>query len=32
MEKFRTPERLQRMKQEQAMDRLSDLDEELGLH
>jgi hypothetical protein len=32
MKKFRTPKRLQRMEQEQAMDRLSDLDEELGLH
>ena len=32
MKKFWTPERLQRMKQEQAMDKLADLDEELGLH
>jgi hypothetical protein len=31
MEKFRTPKRLQRMEQEQAMDRLVALDEELGL-
>jgi len=31
MKKFRTAKRLERMKQEQAMDRLVALDEELGL-
>ena len=31
MEKFRTPQRLQRMKQEQALDKLALLDAELGL-
>ena len=32
MEKFRTPQRLQRMKQEQALDKLALLDAELGLN
>jgi hypothetical protein len=31
MKKFRTPERMQKMQQMQAMDRFSKLDEELGL-
>jgi hypothetical protein len=32
MKKFRTPERIEMMKRQQAMDRLAMLDEELGLN
>ena len=32
MKKFRTTERMQKMKQEQALDRLGELDGELGLN
>jgi hypothetical protein len=32
MDRFRTPERIQKMKQQQALDKIAQLDEELGLN